>query len=220
MSNYIKSKATQTRGEELFNSITHGCGTLLSIAALVILTVISVHHGYVRMVVATAIYGSTLIILYLASTLYHIANKPSLKAKAKILDHASIFLLIAGTYTPFTLITLQGAWGWSLFGCTWGIALAGIIFKIFFTGRYEKLSLILYLVMGWIVVIAIHPLVQHLQPKGIFLLLCGGLFYTVGTIFYIKDEKYKFSHAIWHLFVLAGSICHFFAILTYVVLPN
>mgnify|MGYP001166474005 CR=1 FL=1 len=212
-------KITKDR-EEIFNTITHAIGTLLSIAALVILTVLSAVHGGARMITASTIYGSTLIILYLASTLYHVIKKPSLKAKAKILDHASIFLLIAGTYTPFTLVTLQGGWGWSLFGCTWGIAIFGIAFKIFFTGKYEKLSLFLYLLMGWLIIIAIHPLVQKLPTPGLYLLVCGGVFYTVGTIFYIKDETYKYAHSIWHLFVLAGSICHFFSILGYVTLAN
>mgnify|MGYP001443022724 CR=1 FL=1 len=169
-------------------------------------------------VVSCAIYGSALVTLYVASTLYHAVSRPELKRALKVVDHASIYLLIAGTYTPFMLVTLRGPWGWSIFGVIWGLALVGLVFKLAFTGRYEFVSVAMYILMGWLIAIAIKPLLQVLPFAGFLWLLAGGLAYTVGVVFYVLDHKYQFAHFIWHLFVLAGSVCHFFAILFYVVL--
>jgi hemolysin III len=205
-----------TFGEELANSITHGLGIALSIAGLVILVVLSVIHGNAWHVVSCAIYGTTMILLYTASTLYHSFQNPNIKRAMRVLDHSSIYLLIAGTYTPFTLVTLNGPWGWSLFGVIWGLALAGIAFKVYFTGRFPKISTIIYVGMGWIAVIAIKPLIDILPTGGLIFLFGGGLSYTFGVIFYVW-HKLPYHHAVWHLFVLGGTVLHFFAILLYVV---
>lgn len=217
MATLIKSDATQTYFEELFNAISHGIGALLGVAALVILTVIASMHGAALKIVSSAVYGSSLILMYSASTFYHITQRPHIKKILKVLDHSSIYILIAGSYTPFTLVVLNGSWGWSLFGVTWGLALAGVIFKLFFTGRFEWLSLTIYLLMGWMAVVAVKPLIENLPLGGLIWLVAGGLCYTLGVIFYALDGKYHLSHFIWHLFVLAGSICQFFAVLLYVI---
>ena len=205
-----------TFGEELANSITHGLGIALSVAGLVILVVLSAIHGNAWHVVSCAIYGATMILLYTASTLYHSFQNPNVKRIMRVLDHSSIYLLIAGTYTPFTLVTLHGPWGWSLFGVVWGLAMAGIAFKVYFTGRFPKISTIIYVGMGWIAVIAIKPLMDILPTGGLIFLFGGGLSYTFGVIFYVW-HKLPYHHAVWHLFVLGGTVLHFFAILFYVV---
>ena len=205
-----------TFGEELANSITHGLGIALSVAGLVILVVLSAIHGNAWHVVSCAIYGATMILLYTASTLYHSFQNPNVKRIMRVLDHSSIYLLIAGTYTPFTLVTLHGPWGWSLFGVVWSLALAGIAFKVYFTGRFPKISTIIYVGMGWIAVIAIKPLMDILPAGGLIFLFGGGLSYTFGVIFYVW-HKLPYHHAVWHLFVLGGTVLHFFAILFYVV---
>lgn len=204
--------------EEVANSVTHGIGALLSIAGLVILIAYSSIHGDAWHIVSCTIYGVTLILLYTASTLYHSLPLPGIKGLLRAFDHSAIYLLIAGTYTPFMLVNLRGPWGWSLFGTIWGIALLGIILKTTTFGRLPGVSLGFYLTMGWIVVIAIKPLLAVLDTGGMELLVLGGLAYTTGVIFYVW-EKLPYSHAIWHLFVLAGSAFHFFAILFYVI-PN
>jgi hemolysin III len=198
--------------EELANSITHGIGFLIGIAVLVILVVFSSLRKGAWEIVSCAIYGTTFILLYLGSTLYHSARKPKLRRLFKIIDHSAIYLLIAGTYTPFALCPLRGALGWSLFGAIWGAALLGILFKVFFTGRFAWVSLASYLFMGWFCVIAVKPLYQNLTTAGFVFFVVGGLCYTVGAVFYAW-KSLKWSHAIWHLFVLAGSLCHFFSIL-------
>ena len=205
-----------SKGEEIANSITHGIGAGLSIAALVILVVFASLYGDVWRIVSFSIYGACLTILYTASTLYHSFQSQKLKKYFQIMDHASIYLLIAGTYTPFTLVHLRGGWGWSLFGIIWGLAVLGVIFKMFFTNRFNLLSTIIYLLMGWLIVIAFKPAVTHIPQGGLYWLLAGGLSYTFGVIFFLW-EKLPYSHAIWHLFVLGGSICHFFAMLFYVL---
>ncbi len=205
-----------TFGEELANSITHGLGIALSIAGLVVMVVFSATNGDAWHVVSSAIYGSTMILLYTASTLYHSFQNPNVKRVLRVVDHSMIYLLIAGTYTPFTLVTLRGGWGWSLFGVIWGLALAGIGFKLFFTGRFPKISTIIYIVMGWLAVIAIKPLMEVLPAGGLFYLFAGGLSYTLGVIFYVW-HKMPYHHAVWHLFVLGGSVLHFFGILFYVI---
>jgi hemolysin III len=205
-------------GEELANSITHGIGTALSIAGLVVLVVLGAWYGTAWHVVSFSIYGATLILLYLASTLYHSFRSERLKSIFKIIDHASIYILIAGTYTPFMLISLRGPWGWSIFGTIWGLAIAGIIFKVFFIGRFKRLSLVIYLIMGWLCVIAFREMFLRIPIGGIIWLGLGGLFYSLGVIFYAW-KNLPYGHAIWHLFVLAGSVFHYFSILFY-LLPD
>ncbi len=212
----LKNSKGYTKNEEIANSITHGIGALLSIGGMTVLVVFASLWGDVWRVVSLSIYGTTLIILYLSSTLYHFFSNPGVKNVFQIFDHSAIFLLIAGTYTPFTLVTIRGGWGWSIFGVIWGIAVIGIVLKTFYTGRFNLVSTILYIVMGWLVVIAIKPIVNNLPGGGIAWLFIGGCCYTFGVIFYAW-EKLPYNHAVWHLFVLAGSIAHFFAILLYVL---
>ncbi len=217
MATFIKTHAAQTYLEELFNAISHGLGALLGVVALVVLVATSSATEHTMKIVSSVVYGSSLILMYSASTFYHLTQRPHIKKILKILDHSCIYILIAGSYTPYTLVVLNGGWGWSLFGVTWGLALSGVIFKLFFTGRFEWLSLTIYLLMGWMAVFALKPLIENLPLGGILWLVAGGLFYTLGVIFYAIDGKYHLSHFIWHLFVLAGSICQFFAVLLYVI---
>ena len=203
-------------GEEIANSITHGIGVVLAIAALVILTVFSVAYGNTWHIVSVSVYGTTLILLYTASTLYHSIQNPRVKSILRILDHSAIYLLIAGTYTPFTLVNLRGSWGWWLFGVIWGFAVLGVVFKMSFMRHWRTVSLGLYIGMGWAVVVAIKPLIASVSASGIVFLLLGGLAYMVGILFY-GWKKMKFHHAVWHIFVLTGSILHFFAVLFYVL---
>jgi hemolysin III len=202
--------------EEIANAISHGIGALLSIAALVLLIVYSVKYGDVWHVVSFSIFGSTLVLLYTFSTLLHSIQHRIVKNVFEILDHAAIYLLIAGTYTPFLLVTIRGALGWTIFGIVWGFALVGIILKIFFVKRFIILSTLCYLLMGWLIVIAIKPLYLNLPFNGIVWLVVGGLLYTFGTIFYVW-RRVPYHHAIWHTFVLAGSTAHFIAVLFYVL---
>ena len=202
--------------EEILNSVTHGAGVLFSIAGLVLLIVLSSIYGQTTHIVSCTIYGITLVLLYTASTLYHGFQKPDIKYVFKIIDHSCIYILIAGTYTPFMLVTVRGTLGWTIFGIVWGLTILGIVFKAFFINRFRIVSTIAYILMGWLVILAIKPLFQALPGGGIFWLVSGGLAYTLGTIFYAW-KKLPFNHAIWHLFVLAGSVCHFFAIMFYVV---
>ncbi len=202
--------------EETMNALTHGLGTALSLGGLVVLVVMAALHGTAWHIVSCSIYGTTLVLLFLSSTLYHSFRDPRIKHILRIIDHASIYLLIAGTYTPLTLVTLRGGWGWSLFGVIWGLAAAGIVFQVFFIGRFRLVQTLVYVAMGWLVIIAGHPLIAHMSVRGLIWILAGGLFYTVGAVFYLW-KKLPYSHAVWHLFVLGGSICHYFAILFYVV---
>jgi hemolysin III len=201
---------------EIANSVTHGIGALLAVAGLVLLVVFAAAYGNTWHVVSFSIYGSTLVLLYLASTLYHSAQNPKIKQTLRIIDHAAIYLLIAGTYTPFMLVTLQGVRGWVMFGVIWGLAVVGILYKVFFINRHVVISTIFYLLMGWMIVFSISDLFRALPLGGIIFLGAGGLSYTLGIIFYAGRER-LLMHAIWHLFVLGGSICHFFAILFYVL---
>ncbi len=203
-------------GEEIANSVTHGIGAALSVAGLTLLVVLAAIYGDVWRVVSFSIYGSSLVILYLASTLYHSFQNPRVKSVFRVLDHASIYLLIAGSYTPFLLVSMRGVWGWSLFGVVWGLALIGVAFKVFFIGRYEVLATAAYVLMGWLAVIAFKEMLVRVPPGGVALLIAGGVTYTAGVIFYAW-EKLPFNHAIWHLFVLGGSIFHFFAVLFYIL---
>jgi hemolysin III len=207
-----------TPREELANALTHGIGAALSVAGLVVLVSLTSLRGDTWSVTATSIFGATLVLLYTASTLYHSFHGEQLKRLLRKFDHAAIFLLIAGTYTPFLLVSLRGPWGWSLFGVIWGLAVAGVAMKFWFTGRFKILSTLLYLAMGWLVVIALRPMLRVVPPDGLWLLLAGGLCYTLGTVFYVW-KRLPYHHAVWHLFVLGGSVCHFFAVLAAVIPP-
>lgn len=202
----------QTKREEIANAITHGLGALMAIAALVILTVFSVIKGSTWHAVSFPVFGATLVILYVASTLYHSFSNEKVKILFRKFDHMSIYLLIAGTYTPFCLTVLNNWIGWTLFGIVWGCAILGIVLKAFFTGKKELLSTILYVLMGWVALFAIKPLFDSVSLTTFVLLMTGGVFYTAGTYFFTKD-RIKYFHSIWHLFVLAGSTFHFFAVI-------
>ena len=208
--------AVYTKGEELANAITHGVGALLSVAALVLLVTFGALYGDAWGVTSGAIFGAALVALYSASTVYHMLRSERAKKICRKLDHASIFLLIAGTYTPFLLVSLRGPWGWSLFGVVWGLCITGIVLKFFLAGRFRVLSTMIYILTGWLIVIAFKPLCATVPVGGIWLLVSGGLCYTGGTVFYLW-KSLRYHHAIWHLFVLAGSICHFFSIFCYVL---
>ena len=215
---YRDGEIEQTVGEEIANSVTHGLGFLLSCAGLAVSVAFAALHSHAKVVVSVASYGATMCILYLASTLYHAFPAESrAKRVFHVFDHCSIYLLIAGTYTPILLGPLNAAWGWSLFGVVWGLAIAGILFKVFFTGWFKAFSTLTYLAMGWLVVIALKPVFRDLGPAGFLWLAIGGLCYSAGCIFYV-NRRLKFSHAIWHVFVLAGTVAHFFGILFHVVL--
>ena len=202
--------------EEKINIITHAVGIALSIAALVLLVVFASIYGTVWHIVSFSIYGGSLLALYSASTIYHSIQNPKWRYRFNIVDRSAIYILIAGTYTPFTLVTLNGTIGWVMFGATWGIAAIGIIFKIFFTSRFNIISTISYVAMGWIVIFAINPLINNLPINGLIWLFLGGFFYTIGAVIY-SIQKIKFNHAIFHVFVLLGSISHFFAVFLYVL---
>jgi hemolysin III len=204
---------TKSLKDELVNAITHGVGTLLSIAGLTLLVVFASIYGNVWHIVSFAIFGATLIILYLASTLYHSFQGPRVKFLFRKFDHMSIFLLIAGTYTPFCLSVLNGWIGWTIFGIIWGCAILGIVFKSLFTGKKELLSTIMYIVMGWVIIFAIKPLYDSVSITTFLLLVAGGISYTAGTFFYV-NEKIRYNHGIWHVFVLGGSVLHFFSVLS------
>lgn len=201
-------------GEEIMNGVTHGIGAALSIAGLTILVVLAVMSGNVRQIVSFSIYGASLIILYLASTLYHSFQKPEVKRVLKIIDHAAIYLLIAGTYTPFLLVGVQGAWGWTMLVLIWGLAILGISFKTLFIDRFRKLSVLGYVLMGWLSVLILKSLLDTIAVGGLIWLAVGGAIYTMGVIFY-SLKKIPYMHGVWHLFVLGGSICHYFAVLLY-----
>jgi hemolysin III len=204
--------------EEIVNSTTHGIGLVLSVAGFAVLLGMAARHGTAWHVVGCGIYGSTLICLYLASMLYHGIPSPHLKRALRIFDHSAIYLLIAGTYTPFLLVNLRGGWGWSLLGIVWGCALAGIAFKLWFVDRLEVASTLFYLAMGWLAVVAVKPFLTHVAAIGLRWLVAGGVMYTLGVVFY-ASRRIPYSHAVWHLFVLTGSVCHYLAVLYAVVLP-
>lgn len=210
---------TSTRerlSDTIANSVTHGVGAILAIAGLVVLVVLAATRGTVWHVVSCAIYGSTLVLLYLSSTLYHSLQGRRVKKVFRVFDHSSIYLLIAGTYTPFLLVTLRGGWGWTLFGILWGLTIAGVVFKSLMVDRFPAISTTIYIAMGWLAVFAIKPLVQAISISGMAWIVAGGLAYTLGVVFFALDRK-RFFHAIWHLFVLAGSVLHYIAVLRYVL---
>ncbi|MFO8061335.1 MAG: hemolysin III family protein [bacterium] len=202
--------------EEVFHAIAHGIGLILAIAGLIALITLSAMRGNMWHVISTSIYGGTLVILYLNSTLYHALAKSRAEKVFRILDHSSIYLLIAGTYTPFALVTIKGGWGWAVFGIVWGLAVLGIVFKALTAGRFKTFSTILYLIMGWLIVIVIGRIINNLERGGIILLFIGGAFYSLGTVFYML-KRVPYFHLIWHIFVLCASIAHFFAVLFYVI---
>lgn len=203
-----------TKGEEIANAITHGIGVLLSIAALVLLIVFAVMKGTAWHVVSFTIYGSTMVLLYCASTLVHSFPEGKAKKVFEAIDHSCIYIFIAGTYTPISFHIIGGALGWVLFGIVWGLTVVGVVFKSMFASRFLFTSTILYILMGWCIVFAWKPLVANFAPPGLTLLVVGGVLYTVGTVFYMW-RSFPYHHAVWHLFVLAGSIVHFFSILLY-----
>ena len=202
--------------EEVWHAVTHGVGFLLSIAALALLVSFATFSGSALHITAAAIYGSALIVMYGASTLYHAITHKKAKQLFQKFDHAAIYFLIAGTYTPILLITVGGAWGWTLFGIEWGIAVIGISLKFIYPGRFELLSLIAYVFMGWLIVFVFEIFKTNIDPLGFWLIVAGGIAYTGGIVFYVKDRITHF-HTVWHLFVMLGSILQFFAILLYVV---
>lgn len=201
--------------EEIANAITHGIGFLLSIPALIILVVYAAQSGDPWRIVSFTIFGISMILLYLSSTLLHSIQAKKVKDFFEIMDHSAIYILIAGTYTPFVLVPLRGGLGWSLFGIVWGLAIAGVVFKFFFVKKFIVLSTILYVLMGWLIVIGIKPLISFLGTHGFALLVTGGVLYTVGSIFYVLQKR-PYFHAIWHVFVLAASTFVYFCILLYV----
>lgn len=200
--------------EERLNIISHAIGLGLSALGLIFLLIQAVHSGSGIKIVSYTIFGLSMITLYLASTLYHNSTDLKKRHRLNVFDHSSIYILIAGTYTPFSLITLKGPWGWSIFGAIWGLAIAGIILKLFFTGRFHHISTVFYVLMGWIIIVAIKPLVHRLAPGGLFWLFIGGVFYTLGAVLY-SIKKLSYNHAIFHGFVLLGTLSHFIAVYDY-----
>ena len=201
---------------ERFNSVTHLVGTVLSVAGLATLVTMASLERDPYKIVSFAVYGAMLLALYTISTLYHWVRSPRLKAVLQKCDHSAIYLLIAGSYTPFTLVTLRGPWGWSLFGVSWGLAALGIVQELTLGRRTRSVSMVIYVLMGWLALVAIRPLVTALPPAGTAWLLAGGLIYSAGIYFFINDERIRHGHGIWHLFVLGGSLCQFVSIARYV----
>lgn len=205
-----------TPGEEIAHAVTHGLGLVLSIAGLAVLVAAAITRGDAWHVVGCAVFGATLILLYAASTLYHSVRHPRAKRMLQQFDWAAIFLLIAGSYTPFTLVSLRGGWGWTLLALVWGLAILGIALQVTIPAKVRRLSVAIYLAMGWLVLIAIEPLIQSLHSQGVLLLFLGGVAYTLGLVFYAW-RRLPYNHAVWHVFVLAGSACHFSCVLVYVI---
>ena len=210
MSNDSPHTAAEIR-DEIASALTHGLGAVAALAGGAVLITLTALHGDAWQLGASIVFGVTLLLLYTASTLYHAIQHPVAKGRLKVFDHCAIYLLIAGTYTPFTLIGLRGPWGWGLFIAIWSLALCGVIFKLFYTGRFKRLSTFIYIAMGWLIIVAIKPMLNSLDALTLSWLLAGGVFYTLGTYFYHR-ESIPYSHAIWHLFVIAGSVCHFVAV--------
>jgi len=214
----MSHERAQSRGEELLNALTHGSGLGASLVGLPALVLVATARGDDRQILACTVFALTLVLLYTASTLYHAVPESRAKQVLRVVDHSSIYLLIAGSYTPFTLGVLRGAWGWTLFGVVWALAALGILYKTMLGFRFPRLSIVFYLGMGWLAVVALGPLARALPVSGLAWLLAGGLCYTAGVPFYIRD-RLRFRHAVWHLFVLAGSACHYVAVLLYATRP-
>lgn len=208
-------KREQSHAEEIANSISHGIGLVAALVGTPFLIMHAARHGDAGFIVGTSVFSATVIFLYLASTLYHALPMGKAKGVFRVIEHSAIFLLIAGTYTPFTLGVLRGAWGWTFFGIVWGLAVAGVALKAFDKASHPILSTGLYLLMGWVVVIAVDPLLARVPTAGLLWLLAGGLSYTAGVAFFATDSRLQYGHLIWHLFVIAGTACHYFAVLWY-----
>ena len=206
-----------TLGEEIFSSVTHGVGTLLAIGGTAVMIVLAAIFSDAWSVVGCTIFGASLIILSCMSTLYHAITNPKAKSFFRIMDHNTIFFLIAGTYTPITISVLRGALGWVLFGVVWGAAILGIVLNSIDLEKFRKPSVVCYIAMGWVIIFAIHPLLQVMTSLSLWLLVIGGVFYTVGVIFY-AIKKVRYFHSIWHIFTLLGSLCHYFSILFAVIM--
>lgn len=206
----------QSRGEEIANSISHGLGFVLALVAAPVLVVAATRRGTTSDLVAVSVFAAAMALMYLSSTIYHALPHGRAKEAFHVLDHAAIYLLIAGTYTPFTLGVLQGGWGWTLFGLVWGLAAIGVVTKMFAGIRWHGLSTIVYVVMGWLVLIAAKPLWDSLPTAGLLWLLAGGIAYTGGVFFYVRKDL-RYGHLVWHLFVLAGTVCHFVAVWKYTI---
>jgi hemolysin III len=202
--------------EELFNALTHGLGATAALAGGAVLITLAALFGDGFQLIASIVFGITLLLLYVASTLYHAIQHPVVKGRLKVFDHCAIYLLIAGTYTPFTLIGLRGPIGWTLFGVIWALAVFGVIFKLFYTGRFERLSTVIYVAMGWLIMIAAKPTMEALDAWTFGWLLAGGVFYTLGTFFYHRPSM-RYSHAVWHMFVIGGSVCHYIAVMAQIL---
>jgi hemolysin III len=202
--------------EEIANAVTHGVGALASAAAGAVLVTLASMNGTRLQMISAIVFGASLVMLYTASTLYHAIPSANVKRRLKVFDHCAIYMLIAGTYTPFALIGLRGLVGWWLFGLAWGLAIVGIVFKLFFTGRFKLFSTLVYIGMGWMSIFAIRPMIVKIPIAALIWLLAGGIAYTAGTLFY-HNERLRYSHAVWHLFVLAGSACHFVAVMSQVL---
>jgi len=205
----------QTKGEEIANSISHGIGLVIALLGAPFMILHAIQHDSAKFLVGTCIFSATMIFLYLASTLYHALPKGKAKRVFRSIEHSAIFLLIAGTYTPFTLGVLNGAWGWTIFGLVWGLAVIGVTLKIIYQASHPMLFTSLYLLMGWVIVIAVNPMLALVPTEGLLWLLAGGLSYTAGVVFFATDAQLKYGHFIWHLFVIAGTGCHYFAVLWY-----
>jgi len=205
----------QTTGEEIANSVSHGLGLAAALVSIPFLLQHAARLGDVGFIVGASIFAASVVILYLGSTLYHAFPQSTAKRVFRAIEHSAIFLLIAGTYTPFTLGVLNGSWGWSIFGVIWGLTVLGITLKVVFKGAHNFLYIILYLLMGWTIVVAIKPMLTLVPTPGLLWLLAGGLAYTIGVFFYIFDARLKFGHTVWHLFVIAGTTCHYFAVFWY-----
>lgn len=208
-------RAFYSLGEEIAHSLTHGLGAALSVAGLVLLINRAVASGDPWRLISFTIFGATMVVLYTSSTFYHALSPPRARNVFKILDHAAIFLLIAGSYTPFLLVSLRSVWGWILFGVVWGLALGGIVFKVFYVGRFKLASTLVYLGLGWLGVVVMKPLLPQITTGGLLWLIAGGLAYSIGTIFYLWRAM-KYHHAVWHVFVMVGSICHWWVVYDYV----
>ena len=205
--------------DELASALTHGLGAVAALAGGAVLITLAAIYGNGWQLGTAIVYSITLLLLYVASTLYHAIPHAGAKARLQVFDHCAIYLLVGGTYAPITLIGLRGPWGWGLFIAIWALAVAGVAFKLFFTGRFKLLSTGIYIAMGWLVVVALKPMLHALDAFTLGWLLAGGLFYTLGTYFYQRDSV-RYFHAVWHLFVLAGSVCHFVAVTAQVLLPR
>ncbi|MEN1958920.1 hemolysin III family protein [Luteimonas sp. MJ246] len=215
----MSTMSMRERREELASALTHGLGATAALAGGAVLITLAALYGNGWQLGAAIVFGVSLLLLYIASTLYHSFQNPVLKGRLKVFDHCAIYVLIAGTYTPFTLIGLRGPWGWGLFAAIWTLALTGVVFKLFYTGRFKRLSTLVYVAMGWLVLVAIKPVLAALDAWTFGWLVAGGVFYTLGTVFYHR-ESLPFSHAIWHLFCIAGSVCHYVAVMAQVTLPG